>query len=114
MSPPDAGSRVMTEAEVQAYAADRARAFNRRFLIFGLAVLAVLLSFGAILQGQINDVAENSARMCEQRRGNAIRSVAYYDGMIAIEQGNKFIDDALRKQRVDLFESAKPVIPDCA
>jgi hypothetical protein len=46
---------------------------------------------------------QNAFSGCEQRNKIVQRQVQFYRDMALIEKGNKFIDDAIRKQRVDAY-----------
>ena len=92
---------------------------SRQAILATFSVLCFLILAG-FMQVQQNGLRESNDRlsdythrMCEARKINTIKTNANWEALAAIERHNRFIDDRIRKERLNVYENAKLVIPDC-
>lgn len=104
----------LTPEQVDARSHARARRNQWRLAIIAAFVLASLLTLAGLLQreqARLDDALDNQ---CLQRQQNALRAVAYYDGIIAVEMRNNLQPTDIVRERIRLYQGAKPVVPVCS
>lgn len=111
---------VLTPQQADKASQARARANKVRLLtLAGFTVLVMLLLAGLLQQQQtklehlVEQQAEVTRMMCEQRKANTIKTNDNWDKLAVIEQRNKFIDDDIRQARLKVYREAKLIVPTC-
>lgn len=93
--------------------AARARRNRRLIRYVGLFFVLVSLALALLLQRQQMTMQAFIQDQCHQRVANVTKANANWDALAAIERHNRFIDDDLRRQRLDMYEHAHLTPPTC-